>query len=208
MDEFIILSRQDLRAAMRFGDYVEAIADGFRLLAEGRCASPVPTQIDVAHRHRIRARATDLLHGRWLPGRLRTADGWTGRRVLAAVMDTHPGYSRSVFRRLLRRIRSEEMGYALALLAPARKYEFDLARALVDEGDLLLDDEIAEAAQLRRQSLRFGGQRVKFDLRGYNAINRNRKAAACERRRLLRDQLRDLYLLIHREEVGLLGGRL
>src|SRR5207247_3823747 len=49
MDEFIILSRQDLRAAMRFGDYVEAVADGFRLLAEGRCASPVPTHIDVAH---------------------------------------------------------------------------------------------------------------------------------------------------------------
>src|SRR5260221_11008422 len=49
MDEFIILSRQDLRAAMRFGDYVEAVADGFRLLAESRCASPVPTQIDVAH---------------------------------------------------------------------------------------------------------------------------------------------------------------
>src|SRR5215470_17854740 len=49
MDEFIILSRQDLRAAMRFGDYVDAVADGFRLLAEGRCASPVPTQIDVAH---------------------------------------------------------------------------------------------------------------------------------------------------------------
>src|SRR5258707_4633154 len=49
MDEFIILSRQDLRAAMRFGDSVEAVADGFRLLAESRCASPVPTQIDVAH---------------------------------------------------------------------------------------------------------------------------------------------------------------
>src|SRR5262249_23893508 len=49
MDEFIILWQQDLRAAMRFDDYVEAVADGFRLLAEGRCASPVPTQIDVAH---------------------------------------------------------------------------------------------------------------------------------------------------------------
>src|SRR5258707_675203 len=48
MDDFIILSQQDLRAAMRFGDYVEAVAEGFRLLAEGRCASPVPTQIDVA----------------------------------------------------------------------------------------------------------------------------------------------------------------
>src|SRR5215467_10953337 len=49
MDEFIILSQQDLRAAMRFDEYIEAVADGFRLLAEGRCASPVPTQIDVAH---------------------------------------------------------------------------------------------------------------------------------------------------------------
>ena len=45
----IILSQQDLRAAMRFDDYIEAVADGFRLLAEGRCASPVPTQIDIAH---------------------------------------------------------------------------------------------------------------------------------------------------------------
>ena len=49
MDDFIILSQQDLRAAMRFGDYVEAVAEGFRLLAEGRCASPVPTQVDVAN---------------------------------------------------------------------------------------------------------------------------------------------------------------
>src|SRR5262249_19348695 len=56
MDEFIILSQQDLRAAMRFGDYLEAVADGFRLLAEGRCASPVPTQIDVAHGAAVAAR--------------------------------------------------------------------------------------------------------------------------------------------------------
>jgi len=49
MDDFIILSQQDLRAAMRFDQYVEAVAEGFRLLAEGRCASPVPTQIDVAN---------------------------------------------------------------------------------------------------------------------------------------------------------------
>jgi len=76
------------------------------------------------------------------------------------------------------------MGYALALFAPARKYEFDLARALVHQGDLLLDDDIAEAAQLRCQSLRFGGQRMKVDVRWDNAINRNRKAGACERRRL------------------------
>lgn len=49
MNDFIILSQQDLRTSMRFGDYVDAVAEGFRLLAEGRCASPVPTQIDVAH---------------------------------------------------------------------------------------------------------------------------------------------------------------
>src|SRR5215472_8459802 len=94
----------------------------------------------------------------------------------------------------------EEMGYAL--FAPARKYEFDLARALVHQGDLLLDDDVAEAAQLRCQSLRFCGQRMNFDVRGDNAINRNRKATACQWCRLLRDQLRDFYLLIHREKVG------
>ena len=32
MDDFIILSLQDLRVAMHFGDYVEGVADGFRLL--------------------------------------------------------------------------------------------------------------------------------------------------------------------------------
>jgi hypothetical protein len=63
----------------------------------------------------------------------------------------------SVFRHLLRRIKSEEMGNALALFAPARKYQLDLARALIHQGDLLLDDDIAEPAQLWRQSLRFGG---------------------------------------------------
>jgi ornithine cyclodeaminase/alanine dehydrogenase len=30
---------------MRFGDYVEAVAEAFRLLVEGRCQSPVPTEI-------------------------------------------------------------------------------------------------------------------------------------------------------------------
>src|SRR5262245_66366940 len=49
---------------------------------------------------------------------------------------------------------------------------------------------------------------MKFDVRRDNAVNRNRKGAAGERRRLLRDELRDLYLLIHREEVGLRGGGL
>src|SRR5260221_6449693 len=30
---------------MRFGGYVEAVAEGFQLLAEGRCQSPVPLHI-------------------------------------------------------------------------------------------------------------------------------------------------------------------
>ena len=49
MGDFLILSRRDLRDMMRFADYVEAIGEGFQLLAEGRCASPVPTEIPVAH---------------------------------------------------------------------------------------------------------------------------------------------------------------
>src|SRR5687767_4019410 len=41
----IILSRQDLTALMRFGDYVEAVADAFRMHAEGRAILPVPMHI-------------------------------------------------------------------------------------------------------------------------------------------------------------------
>src|SRR5262249_22182913 len=47
---------------------------------------------------------------------------------------------------------------------------------------------------------------MKFDVRGDNAVNRNRKRAAGERRRLLRDQLRDFYFWTGREGVGLRGG--
>jgi alanine dehydrogenase len=46
-NEFLILSQRDLRELMRFADYVEAVAEGFQLLAEGRCESPVPTEIPV-----------------------------------------------------------------------------------------------------------------------------------------------------------------
>ncbi|HEX8665031.1 MAG TPA: ornithine cyclodeaminase family protein [Beijerinckiaceae bacterium] len=45
MSGFRVLSRSDLRSLMRFGDYVEAVAEAFRLLVEGRCQSPVPTEI-------------------------------------------------------------------------------------------------------------------------------------------------------------------
>ena len=32
---------------MRFDDYVDAVAEAFRMLAEGRCESPVPLQVSV-----------------------------------------------------------------------------------------------------------------------------------------------------------------
>jgi alanine dehydrogenase len=38
----IILSRQDLAALMPFGDYVEAVADAFRMLTEGAAVAPAP----------------------------------------------------------------------------------------------------------------------------------------------------------------------
>jgi len=45
MTGFLVLSRSDLRALMQFDDYVEAVAEAFQLFAEGRCLSPVPTEI-------------------------------------------------------------------------------------------------------------------------------------------------------------------
>jgi alanine dehydrogenase len=41
----ILLSGRDLAALMPFGDYVDAVADAFRLHAEGRTASPPPMHI-------------------------------------------------------------------------------------------------------------------------------------------------------------------
>ena len=41
----IVLSREDLTALMPFGDYVEAVADAFRMHAEGRSVAPPPTHI-------------------------------------------------------------------------------------------------------------------------------------------------------------------
>src|SRR5262245_24511945 len=43
----LILSCQDLQTVMQFDDYVDAVAEGFRMLAEGRCESPVPLQVSV-----------------------------------------------------------------------------------------------------------------------------------------------------------------
>jgi hypothetical protein len=43
----LILSSQDLQTVMRFDDYVDAVAEAFRMLAEGRCESPVPLQVSV-----------------------------------------------------------------------------------------------------------------------------------------------------------------
>jgi len=41
----VVLSRRDLIALMPFADYVDAVADAFRLLAEGRAVLPAPVQI-------------------------------------------------------------------------------------------------------------------------------------------------------------------
>ena len=44
----LVLSSHDLQTVMRFDDYVDAVAEGFQMLAEGRCESPVPMHINVA----------------------------------------------------------------------------------------------------------------------------------------------------------------
>jgi ornithine cyclodeaminase/alanine dehydrogenase len=49
MSDLLVLSRSDLRALMRFDDYVEAVAEAFRLLARGGCQSPIPTEIPAQH---------------------------------------------------------------------------------------------------------------------------------------------------------------
>jgi alanine dehydrogenase len=41
----ILLSRHDLMALMRFGDYVDSVADAFRLYSEGRAVLPPPMHI-------------------------------------------------------------------------------------------------------------------------------------------------------------------
>ena len=45
MDGIIILSGSELQTLMPFGAYVEAVAEGFRMFAEGRAASPLPLHI-------------------------------------------------------------------------------------------------------------------------------------------------------------------
>src|ERR1041384_446420 len=44
----IVLSREDLTALMPFGDYVDAVADAFRMHAEGRSVAPPPMHIPAA----------------------------------------------------------------------------------------------------------------------------------------------------------------
>jgi len=44
----IVLSREDLTALMPFGDYVDAVADAFRMHAEGRAVAPPPMHIPAA----------------------------------------------------------------------------------------------------------------------------------------------------------------
>jgi alanine dehydrogenase len=44
-NEIILLSRSDIETLMPFGDYVEAVANAFRLQAEGQATSPPPLHI-------------------------------------------------------------------------------------------------------------------------------------------------------------------
>ena len=59
----LILSSHDLQAVMRFDDYVDAVAEAFQMLAEGRCESPVPMQINVGD-GTFHAKAASLQRGR------------------------------------------------------------------------------------------------------------------------------------------------
>jgi alanine dehydrogenase len=45
MSALLVLSRRDLQATMRFGDYVEAVAEAFHRHAEGRSSAPGPLHI-------------------------------------------------------------------------------------------------------------------------------------------------------------------
>jgi len=42
---FIVLSKQDLTVLMPFGEYVDAVADAFRMHTEGRSIAPAPMHI-------------------------------------------------------------------------------------------------------------------------------------------------------------------
>jgi hypothetical protein len=44
-NEIILLSRSDIESLMPFGEYVDAVAEAFRLHAEGRAVSPAPLHI-------------------------------------------------------------------------------------------------------------------------------------------------------------------
>jgi alanine dehydrogenase len=44
-NEIILLSRGDIESLMPFGEYVDAVAEAFRLHAEGRALSPAPLHI-------------------------------------------------------------------------------------------------------------------------------------------------------------------
>jgi hypothetical protein len=62
-----------------------------------------------------------------------------------------------------------------------------LARAQVHDGNLLLDDDVSKTVHFWCKLFGFGGQRMKLDVPRDNCIHLNRKCAAWERRRLLRD---------------------
>src|SRR5215471_692894 len=48
LPSLIVLSRQDLAALVPFGEYVEAVADAFGMLAQGHAQLPAPMHIAAA----------------------------------------------------------------------------------------------------------------------------------------------------------------
>jgi ornithine cyclodeaminase/alanine dehydrogenase-like protein (mu-crystallin family) len=49
MTEIVVLSQSELRGLVNFADYIEAVADAFRMLAEGGRQSPVSMEFREDH---------------------------------------------------------------------------------------------------------------------------------------------------------------
>ena len=86
---------------------------------------------------------------------------------------------------------------------PSRKYDLDLASPLINECNLFFNNDVAEAAKVRCQLFRLRWEGMKLDFRRHKRIQCDRETAAGKRRGLLRNQLRDPYLLLKGKNFGL-----
>src|SRR5262249_11435118 len=75
------------------------------------------------------------------------------------------------------RSRRQNKWRAISLLCPPRKYNFDFARAGIDDGNELLDDNVTAPAKLRCQFFGIRGKGVEWDLRRHDAANDNWKGS-------------------------------